>query len=281
MIARILEQQQAICGVLAEDRRHWHCMPSPHDFTTLEAVSSVLQPLQVFTDALSGEKNVTVSAVRPLLKHITEKLLLISSDDCNLVKEIKETIKEDILARYTNEDMVALIDKSTFLDPRFRGRYLDSKEETIARLITEAIEVSEIIRSEPAESANSAHVENPPLQKKSKGLGALLKQLFEEENVEQEALLSLTPREQVDREIKLYLQKPPVDFDSDPLEWWSIQKDELPIIATLAKKYLCVCGTSVPSERLFSKGGHIIGDLRNRLSPSTVNMLIFLAKNLS
>ena len=56
MIARILEQQQAICGVLAEDRDRWHCMPSPHDFTVLEAVSSVLQPLQVFTDALSGEK---------------------------------------------------------------------------------------------------------------------------------------------------------------------------------------------------------------------------------
>ena len=48
MIARILEQQQAICGVLAEDRGHCHCMPSPHDFTVLEAVSSVLQPLQVF-----------------------------------------------------------------------------------------------------------------------------------------------------------------------------------------------------------------------------------------
>ena len=56
MIARILEQQQAIFGVLAENCGHWHCMPSPHDFTTLEAVSSVLQPLQVFTDALSEEK---------------------------------------------------------------------------------------------------------------------------------------------------------------------------------------------------------------------------------
>lgn len=56
MIARILEQQEAICGVLAEARGDWHCMPSPHDFTVLEAVSSVLQPLQVFTDALSGEK---------------------------------------------------------------------------------------------------------------------------------------------------------------------------------------------------------------------------------
>ena len=27
MITRILEQQQALCTVLAEDRKHWHHMP--------------------------------------------------------------------------------------------------------------------------------------------------------------------------------------------------------------------------------------------------------------
>ena len=154
---------------------------------------------------------------------------------------------------------MAVIDKSTFLDPRFKTRHLDNKEETIAELTTEAIEVSWMITSEPIETAPNA---NPPLQKKPNGLGALLKKLFEEEeNTSQQALLSLTPREQVDREIKKYLEKPAVDFDSDPLQWWLNQKYELPIIATLAKKYLCVCGTSVPSERLFSKGGHIVGDL--------------------
>ena len=45
MIAKILEQQQAICGVQAENCAHWHCMPLPHNFTILEAGSSVLEPL--------------------------------------------------------------------------------------------------------------------------------------------------------------------------------------------------------------------------------------------
>ena len=81
MIAKILEQQQAICGVQAEDCAHWHCMPLPHNFTILEAGSSVLEPLQVFTDALSGETNVTVSTICPLLKHITDKLLVVLDDD--------------------------------------------------------------------------------------------------------------------------------------------------------------------------------------------------------
>ena len=96
-----------------------------------------------------------MSAIRPLLKHITDKLLVVSDDDCNLVKEMKDSIKEDLLTRYTNEEMMALIEKSTFLDARFKARHLSSKEETIARLTTEAIDVAEVIRSEPARSANS------------------------------------------------------------------------------------------------------------------------------
>ena len=58
-----------------------------------------------------------------------------------------------------------------------------------------------------------------------------------------------------------------VEPDSDPLVWWLSQKDMLPVIAELARKYLCACGTSVPSERLFSKAGFIVSDYRNRLSP--------------
>ena len=92
MIARILEQQQVTCAVLAEDCKHWHHMPSVHEFSTLEAVSSVLQPLSTYTDALSGVKNVTVLAILPLLQHILDKLLEVSCDDCPKAKEMKETI---------------------------------------------------------------------------------------------------------------------------------------------------------------------------------------------
>ena len=110
MIARILEQQQAVCAVLAEDRKNWHRMPSDCEFSTLEAVSSVLQPLYNFTDALSGERNVTVSAIRPLLKHILEELLATNDSDCALVKEMKETISDDLQARYMNGGISELID---------------------------------------------------------------------------------------------------------------------------------------------------------------------------
>ena len=44
---------------------------------------------------------------------------------------------------------------------------------------------------------------------------------------------------------------PSVDMDSDPLLWWKSQERDIPTLSVLAKKYLCICGTSVSFECLF------------------------------
>ena len=88
MIARIVEQQQAISSVLAEDRKNWRKMPTDSEFPILDVVIDVLKPLFYLTDALSGEKQVTVSAVLPVMKHVNRKLSPVSSD-CRIAKEMK------------------------------------------------------------------------------------------------------------------------------------------------------------------------------------------------
>ena len=46
-------------------------------------------------------------------------------------------------------------------------------------------------------------------------------------------------------------------------------------------KYLCVPAISTPSERAFSKAGHIVSEKKACLLPDTVvNMLVFLSGNL-
>jgi len=60
MISRILEQQQALSAVLAENRKNWHRMPTDTELSVLEIVNDVLLPLPYLTDVLSRDATVLI-----------------------------------------------------------------------------------------------------------------------------------------------------------------------------------------------------------------------------
>jgi hypothetical protein len=70
-----------------------------------------------------------------------------------------------------------------------------------------------------------------------------------------------------------------VEPNEDPLLWWRKNEDKYPVLSRIAKKFLGVPATSVPSERIFSSAGLLITKLRNRLSSELVDKIIFLNKN--
>ncbi|KAJ8381502.1 hypothetical protein SKAU_G00022800 [Synaphobranchus kaupii] len=72
MVSRFLEQQQAVCAVLAEDS---------------------------FTDALTSEKRVTMSALKPIMEHITTEILLDGDEDSDLTKQMKLAMRDDLKTR--------------------------------------------------------------------------------------------------------------------------------------------------------------------------------------
>ena len=55
----------------------------------------------------------------------------------------------------------------------------------------------------------------------------------------------------------------------------------MPILAQVARAILCVPGSSVPSERVFSKAGELLNKRRSSLKNNHVDMLLFLNKNYS
>ena len=283
MMERIVEQQQAVCAVLSNDRKNWLKMLNDGEFTNTETTVAVLRPMSIFADALSGEKWVNISAVRPLLNHILDTLLSPSDDDVALGKEMKLAISNDLRPRYSAPDISMLLDKCTFLDPSFHTSHLDDSEGTKVRIADEAlvilmnIDASASSDSTPsATDCESSNTGCQPPSKKRKGLGAILSKIFDDSQNE----APLRPRQRVEVEISRYLELPVVEMDSDPLQWWKHEQKRLPVLAVLAKKYLCICGTSVPSKRMFSKSGFIVDAFRSRLLPEKVNMLTFLAKNL-
>ena len=54
------------------------------DIDVLESVNKALGPLQEFTDIISGKKYVTVSAIKPILKYLEEKVLVDGDADTSL-----------------------------------------------------------------------------------------------------------------------------------------------------------------------------------------------------
>ena len=79
----------------------------------------------------------------------------------------------------------------------------------------------------------------------------------------------------------MYLQYPSLDIDESPFKRWKLECNRMPLLSVAARKYLCICATSVTSERVFSIGGQLVNSRRSRLNPDKVNSLIFLAKNLN
>ena len=85
--------------------------------------------------------------------------------------------------------------------------------------------------------------------------------------------------EEVQGEYEKYFSLPTANRQTDPFIWWNHKKNEFPIMSILAKKYLCISATSVPSERLFSDVGNLITPSRNKLSPNIVSKIVFLKRN--
>ena len=55
-------------------------------------------------------------------------------------------------------------------------------------------------------------------------------------------------QERVDSESKLYVSLPAISSNDDPLAWWKAHRQEMPMLSKVARKFLCIPATNVPSE---------------------------------
>jgi len=119
MLEWVIEQQQAISAVLAEERKNWHRVPTDSEWPTLENVMEVLKPLAYLTDALSGEKQVTASAILLVLRHVESKLNVRATYN-QLATDKKQTISSDLNASYADPALSGTLWVASILDPRFK-----------------------------------------------------------------------------------------------------------------------------------------------------------------
>ena len=164
-----------------------------------------------------------------------------------------------------------------FLDPRFKSLSFLSEEEKGQILLTIEEEAASIKESTSDEACHSKDGVDGPVRKKPKNDSKLLSLL--EDVIDKPTTVDISPRETASKEIQKYLC-----IDANPTEnstkWWKSYCTQLPLLATIERKYLCIPSTSVPSERAFSAAGNIVNAKCSCLLPENTDMLTFLSHHL-
>ena len=188
------------------------------------------------------------------------------------MSDLKTTIARVIEEHFDNPDQQKFLSLCSILDPRFKSlKFLRSPERkaVIAHL--------QSVTQEAADSA-VAVVPSPKRQKTSDKETDILD--FVESNGSEGTSSPHNPCSETEAELTQYLAEEQISRSSDTLKWWQLNEHRFKTLAVLARKYLAVPGTSVPSERLFSTAGFIVDKCRASLHPDTVDCLLFLNKNM-
>lgn len=178
--------------------------------------------------------------------------------------------------RFLNIDRDKVCSVASFLDPRFKKKAFARKEcaSNCVEKVTELLRnmTPEVNNDVPSSSEHSTEGQSKSTKSN------LIWGFFDESVKEQRS--NITPLSSVLVELRSYSDEPLIGREDDPLAYWQKREALYPRLSKLAKRYLVIPASSVPCERVFSKAGELITDRRNRLSPTHVNELLFLNKNM-
>lgn len=222
------------------------------------------------------EKNPTISVVAPLHAQLLRDTTS-TEEDSPLVRETKGAINQDLSKRYQSEVVKDLLHMSSALDPRFKSILFLSPEEvqdTYAKLQSKAAALKE---DDPCGDVQGdlEEEETCAAKKRKSALVDLLGQTFKKTSYVSSATSI------AEKEIKQYQDAPSLPLTEDPLLWWKSQQHVFPLLSKLVHMHLCIPGTSVAAERVFSTAGDIISAQRSSLTPEHADQLLFLKKNMN
>ena len=277
MLERILQQQQPLCATLIEIRRS-DLMPTDAEISNMEGFVEAMRPFAEITEVMGKEKQVSFSAVRLFLYKLLSIHLVEKPSDSNIMKQIKQVVKSDLEDRYSDPNLMMLLNKACFLDPRFKSLSFLSDEDRKDVLLSVEEEAAHV-KTEMISNEKENPADGPGATKKAKHESKFLSLLEDVLDKLDTTHADISPQEAANKEIQKYLCID-ANREDNPTRWWKNYSTQLPLLSTMARKYLCIPGTSVPSERAFSTAGNIVNAKRSCLLPENTNILTFLAQNL-
>lgn len=265
-ISTLQEPVEAALGVL-----HNPIEPiSVEEWGILREICTVLKPFKEITVELSAEKVVTSSKIIPMIQGLKTYLRKDAALESPIANDLKNALLDGIKTRFPRFEYNRILAHSTLLDPRFgKNAFSDpSALEKIKSLISNKI--SGLIKSDQTTNAN---IPSPDSNESS------IWQDFDRKVLSATAMT--TPLSDSIIELRRYSEEPIIKRHENALQWWKSRSSIYPRLGRLAKRYLSVVATSVPSERVFSKTGLIVSEKRSRLKAENVQKIVFLNGNQS
>lgn len=252
------------------------------DWYIIETCCDILSVFNDITIEISAEKNVSISKVAVLSKHLINYCHRLNqvTYESTYVTSFVTRLYDEVTTRFKKKyRRIEIIWEATFLDPRFRQHgfheddiFTETKDNIVRRCT--AIKNKENNKRttetlEPATATTSGATTSFNIW--SDFDNEVEKLIVKTENSHALALI----------EVEKYLQMPLLPRASDPLKWWKENKHIFPSLYKIMETRLCIPATSVPCERIFSKTGQIITDRRNRISAAKTSKLVFLNFNIN
>lgn len=284
MFERLLQLRWPISAVLSDRSVTKYSDAKTLDLTNdqwdlIENVLPVLINLKKANTYLCGEKFITLSSVWPIMKILVDYHLKVDNADASILQQFKNDLVANINVKFQlNADFTkvpvptALL--ASALDPRHKNLNFLSEnvKEIVFKKISEMAETENSTSTAEENETESPSTPSPKRKKQDKDdFFAVCDSDSDMKDSETQA--------SSEKEIKFYQSLEVLGRNEDPLSWWQTYEKKLPLLARLARKYLCIPATSVAAERHFSAAGKTVSKTRNRLLPETTDVLLFVSEN--
>ena len=250
-------------------------------WATMEAICPVPEPLAEATKRLATESSPTLSSVHVLLKSLWEALNS-TPGEAKVASDLKNKIRDGLKKRFnltpdglpSDASLTTPAMMATALDPRYKTLQFLPEEKR-----TRVFEAVEALLDDQAETADQEDlpVPVPALAVKQESYDSPSKKLLLSCLAGDVVDLTQGQDSSVSQEVRAY--RDAIVSARNPLLWWKLHGNQFPNLAKLARKYLGIPATEVPSERAFSAAGQTITKLRASLDPETVDSILFIKKN--
>lgn len=243
-------------------------MLTARELQQLRETLKLLRPFEKVTLEISGDKYVVISKIMPLLNCITNEIESLQPT-LDIGIELKRNIITELKKRYGEIEFFNMFPIATILDPRFKN--LHFQDPVACQKAIEELKNLAKCSTQETRSTDCSSVDEEQ-QSDHFDLWEHHKTLVHRKYKRKQRRTDSSETNNVNA----YLSQPLISLKEDPVQCWEDMKTVYPDLYVIARKYLSIMGSSVPSERLFSKASLTLSKSRNRLLGKRLSKLLFL-----